>query len=201
MKALGVALAACAAAVLLPSTARANPIGAGDCVTACADAQATVSSPDNGLMFALSESVSDDSGGLAVTADSGVEASEPVANDASFEVFVDENAMSAASQLASSPSPVTFALRLEGSTADHPAEDSDHAGDATATAALAVSTAGDPVDPPAAAPALPQVARTPDPPGLGISPAAVAATPEPASLLLLGTGLVGVLFYRRQLSV
>jgi hypothetical protein len=190
MKALGVALAVCCAVVLWPSAARANPIGAHVGSVTCALGVQSSSSGGGDATF---------------TSESGMDESLQFANTGLVAVFNDER--TALADLiaiegfgADLHKELTLALRTQDKA--HHANnghrhDNDNDNDADDSAATS-----DPTDPapttnaPHLANPLPQTPQTTDVP----AGTPTSATPEPGSIVLLATGLVGLVLLRRQIS-
>jgi hypothetical protein len=189
MKALGVALVACCTAVIWPSAAHANPIGAHVGAVTCALG---------------SNSGSFDTDDATFTGESGMDQSLHFANTGFVAVFNDER--TALADLISLEGlgvdlhkELTLALRKhdEGHHGKGHAEndidnDNDHDADdgGPANGATPPIVAGPKVDSP-----LPHGPQLNDPP----ADPPTSATPEPGSIVLLATGLVALVCLRRQI--
>jgi hypothetical protein len=186
MKALGVALATCCVAVLWPSAARANPIGAHVGAVTCAlDAH----------------SGSFDADDATFTRESGMDQSLQFANTGFVAVFNDER--TALADLIALEGlgvnlhkELTLALRTpDKGHAKHDNDDTDNDRDADDHGPSNNSTPpivpGPKVDNP-----LPHGPQLNDPPA---ADPPTSATPEPGSIVLLATGLVALVSLRRQI--
>ncbi len=172
MRALGVALAACCAAILYPSAAHANPIGASAGAVTCALGFQHLGAPDDDATF---------------TRQTGIDHSIHFANTGTIAVFDDErpglaDIIDRDGLGAILHKDVTLALRKPHG---HAHGDNDNDNDR------------DDHSPHASGPAPVLHTVTPsDPAGGGVE---TSATPEPGSILLLATGLAAVVFWRRQI--
>jgi hypothetical protein len=189
MKALGVALAACCAVAFWPSAAHADPIGAR--VGATTVEHTKIAVHDDDATFSVQ---------------GGLDRSITFANTGQTEVF-DDDRVSLGDVIDLEGlglmlhDQITLGLRTMGHDADN---DGDHdGGDRRAgLASGSDSGSGAGLNPGVGAghrtvPALLHGPKVTDPQGGGGT--TTSATPEPASMLLLATGLAGVLLYRRRL--
>lgn len=184
MKALGVALVACCAMVLWPSAAHANPIGAREA------AETTKLATDPGWQAFDGDRDADDG---MFTAQAGLDNSAHFAAMGTADVFDDDRAslgsvIDVDGLATAANTETTLALRTVRHAGDN---DGDENGDSHGHSGTPKVTHAPQADPPASHP------PAADPPGGGGTQ--TSATPEPASMLLLATGIVGVLFFRRQL--
>lgn len=176
MKALGVALAACCAAVLWPALAHANPIG-----TKEAAAEKTLAFVPG---WQALDGDADANDGVFVS-QAGLDHSIHFASTGSVDVFNDDRvSLSDAIDLDG----LGLAVHNEITLGLRHADDGDNDGDDHGSA----EHAGVPSLP------MPHAPKVTDPPGGGAGVTA-SATPEPGSMLLLATGLVGLVCCRRQL--
>jgi len=187
MRALGVALAACGAMVLWPSALHANPIGPHD----AADRTRLATVPGSEAFDG-----DDDADDGAFTAQAGLDNSVHFAATGTLDAFSDDhvsmaNVVDVEGLATISDNQITLALRTVAGGDDNDKDDMV----AAQSAVLPAVAHGPSLDPPAAAP-LTDPPSSVDPPMGGVQ---TSATPEPASLLLLATGLLGVLVFRRQL--
>ena len=175
MKAVGVALAAFCAAVLWPSAARANPFGTREAAA------------DTSLNVAPGWQVFDGDGDAnegVFTSQTGLDNSVHFASTGTVDAFNDErvslsDVIDLEGLALTLKTDITLGLR---------SGDTDPAGDMDADGSVEHG----------APPMMPHGPKISDPPG-GTGGPAVSATPEPGSMLLLATGLVGLICYRRQL--
>lgn len=198
MRALGVALAACCAAVFWPSALHANPI----CARDAAERTKLETIPGSQAFDA-----DHDRADRTFTAQAGLDHSIHFATTGTIDVFnddqpslghvIDTEGLSTADHHV-----VTVGLHAASHEGDNDADERGAANQGQGHAyAWGHGTSGPKLgDPPSAGASDPPIAG-PNPPtdpadGGGISP---AATPEPASMLLLATGLAGVILFRRQL--
>ena len=181
MKTLGVALAACCAAVFWPSVAHANPFGTREAAS------------EKTLNFVPGWQALDGDGDAnagAFTSQAGLDHSVHFASTGTTDVFNDErvslgDVIDVDGLARAMHTEITLGLRHgddEGDKDRDKGRDNDrddHHG---------------PVAPGAPTPHGPKLS---DPPTGGA--ATTSATPEPGSMLLLATGLAGLICYRRQL--
>ena len=191
MKALGVVLAACCAVVLWPSALHANPICARDA------AERTKLATIPGSQAFDGDHDADDG---TFTAQAGLDHSIHFATTGTIDVFnddhpglghvIDDEGLPAADHQT-----LTVGLTTGHHDADNDRDNNDNDDQGSARHGESSET------PHGMTPPLhhgPKVSESPNTPAGG-GGTSTSATPEPASMLLLATGLAGVLLYRRQL--
>lgn len=185
MRALGVALAACCAVVFWPSALHANPIGARDA------AERTKLATIPGSQVFDGDHDADDG---TFTAQAGLDNSIHFATTGTVDVFNDDhaslgNVIDAEGLSTADHQVVTVGLRTDSHDGDHD-NDANGSGPGNEGQGHAYAWGHDHSGP--------KLSDPPNDPAGGAGPS-TSATPEPASMLLLATGLAGLILLRRQL--